>query len=206
MSAPVTRRSLREQAVVAAPGVGAVVVPEPGPRRARPGGLIADVLLWIAAIGGAVCILLVILAFTAHITLIMFSTGSMSPTIPAGSVAAVQRIDAAQIAVGDVVTVDRAGELPVTHRVTSIESGSTAAERVITMRGDANATEDAFPYTVTSVRIVLFSIPGIATAVAGMSNPVLLGGLTLAATVLVVWAFWPRSPGGSRRRRAGGAT
>lgn len=206
MSAPVTRRSLREQPVAAAPSAAAVAV-EARPRRSRSGGgVIADVLLWIAALGGVMCMLLVILAFTAHITLIMFSTGSMSPTIPAGSVAVVQRIDAAQIAVGDVVTVDREGELPVTHRVTAIEDGATTSERLITLRGDANATEDAFPYAVTSVRIVLFSIPGIATAVAGMSNPVILGGLTLAATALVVWAFWPRSHGGSRGRRTRGAT
>ncbi|WP_334150157.1 signal peptidase I [Microbacterium sp.] len=205
MNAPVTRRSLREQPAVVALGVAAVAA-EPRPKRARSGGVVADVLLWIAAIGGVVCMLLVILAFTAHITLIMFSTGSMSPTIPAGSVAVVQRIDAAQIAVGDVVTVDREGELPVTHRVTSVADGATATERVITLRGDANATDDAFPYAVSSVRIVLFSIPGIATMVAGMSNPVILGGLTLAATALVVWAFWPRSPGGSRGRRTSGAT
>jgi signal peptidase len=172
----------------------------------RSGSVVADALLWIAAIGGVVCILLVILAFTAHITLIMFSTGSMSPTIPAGSVAVVQRIEAAQISVGDVVTVDREGELPVTHRVTSIADGATATERVITLRGDANATEDAFPYAVSSVRIVLFSIPGIATLVAGMSNPIILGGLTLAATALVVWAFWPRSRGGSRGRGPRGVT
>jgi signal peptidase len=169
-----------------------------GPRRGRAGGAITDVLLWIAAAGGVICIVLVILAFTAQITLIMFRTGSMSPTIPAGSVAVVQRIDADRIAVGDVVTVDRAGELPVTHRVTSVEAGATADERVITMRGDANATDDAFPYAVSSVRIVLFSVPGIATVIVGMGNPVVLGGLTLAATTLVVWAFWPRSP---RRRR-----
>jgi signal peptidase len=196
MSTPVTRRSLRAQSAdVQAPADDSAV---PGPRRGRAGGAITDVLLWIAAAGGVICIVLVILAFTAQITLIMFRTGSMSPTIPAGSVAVVQRIDADRIAVGDVVTVDRAGELPVTHRVTSVEAGATDGEQVITMRGDANATDDAFPYTVSSVRIVLFSVPGIATVIVGMGNPVVLGGLTLAATTLVVWAFWPRSP---RRRR-----
>lgn len=204
MSAPTTRRSLREQPDVAgepdASRVSAAVAVESRPKRRGIGGALADVLLWIAAAGGLLCIVLVILALTAHITLIMFSTGSMSPTIPAGAVAVVQRIDAAQIAVGDVVTVDREGELPVTHRVTSIDDGATDAERVITMRGDANATDDAFPYTVSSVRIVLFSIPGIATLVAGMGNPLVLGGLTLAATALVIWAFWPRT---HRRHRDG---
>ncbi|WP_050722561.1 signal peptidase I [Microbacterium sp. GCS4] len=199
MSTPTTRRSLRER--MDADAAPATASAPAMPRRGRGiGRMLGDVLLWIAALGGVVCIVLVILAFTAHITLIMFSTGSMSPTIPAGSVAVVQRVPAAEVEVGDVVTVDRAGELPITHRVTSISGGESSAERVITMRGDANAADDPFPYSVTSVRIVLFSVPGIATVIAGMGNPLVLGGLTAAATVLVVWAFWPRSP---RRGEAG---
>lgn len=165
--------------------------------------MLGDLALWIAAAAGVVCIVLVILAVTANITLILFRTGSMSPTIPAGSVAVVQRVDAAQVQVGDVVTVDREGELPVTHRVTSINPGASDPERIITMRGDANATDDPFPYTVTSVRTVLFSIPGIATVIAGMGDPWVLGGLTAGATVLVIWAFWPRSGSFATRREDG---
>ena len=184
MTIPTTRRSLR----------GAM--PAPPRARSHPVRVIGDVLLWLAAAAGAVCILLVVLAFTAQITLIMFRTGSMSPTIPAGSVAVVQRVPASEIAVGDIVTVDRDGELPVTHRVTTIGAGASADERVITMRGDANAADDPFPYTVSSARTVLFSVPGIASVVAGMGDPFVLGALTIAATTLVVWAFWPR---GQRR-------
>lgn len=202
MSTPTTRRSLREQA---APSGAPAMAPAPAapPRRGGIGRMLGDIALWAAAAAGVVCIVLVILAITANITLILFRTGSMSPTIPAGSVAVVQRVDAAQLRVGDVVTVDREGELPVTHRVTSIEPGATDAERIITMRGDANAADDPFPYTVTSVRTVLFSIPGIATVIAGMGDPWVLGGLTAGATVLVVWAFWPRSGSASERREAG---
>lgn len=149
-------------------------------------------LLWLAAAAGLICIVLVILAYTANITLIMFRTGSMDPTIPAGSVAVVQQVEAAEVSVGDIVTVDRTGELPITHRVTSIEAGTTADERVITMRGDANDVEDPDPYEVTTVRTVLFSVPGLAQVIVAMSNPLVLGGITIAATVLVVWAFWPR--------------
>ena len=186
-----TRRSLREDKTSLAavePHATAARVHS----RIRPGRVIGDVLLWAAAIAGAVCILLVVLAFTAQITLIMFRTGSMSPTIPAGSVAVVQRVPASEVVVGDVVTVDREGELPVTHRVTSVVAGASAPERVITMRGDANAAEDPFPYTVSSVRKVVFAVPGVASIIAGMGNPRVLGVLTVAATTLVVWAFWPR--------------
>lgn len=152
------------------------------PRVARPprghvGRRIGDLLLWVAAVGGVVCIVLVVLALTANITLMMFRTGSMSPTIPAGSVAVVQRIPASEIAVGDIVTVDREAELPVTHRVTSVQAGDGGATRVITMRGDANEQDDPVPYTVDSVRIVRFAIPGIAHAVAASGDPIVFGRL-----------------------------
>jgi signal peptidase I len=202
MSTPTTRRSLREQAALS--GAPAMAPAPAAPRRrGGVGRMLGDLALWIAAVAGVVCIVLVILAMTANITLIMFRTGSRSPTIPAGSVAVVQRVEAAQVQVGDVVTVDREGELPVTHRVTAIEPGASDAERVITMRGDANATDDPFPYPVTSVRTVLFSIPGIASVIVGMGDPWVLGGLTAGATVLVIWAFWPRSGSAASRRQDG---
>ncbi|MGN7965790.1 signal peptidase I [Microbacterium sp. 22179] len=202
MSTPTTRRGLRERAGASgAPAMApAPAVPR---RRGGIGRMLGDLGLWIAAAAGVVCIVLVILAMTAQITLIMFRTGSMSPTIPAGSVAVVQRVDAAQVEVGDVVTVDREDELPVTHRVTSVEPGASESERIITMRGDANATDDPFPYTVTSVRTVLFSIPGIASVIVGMGDPWVLGGLTAGATVLVIWAFWPRSGSAATRKEQG---
>lgn len=161
-------------------------------RRRTIGSWLADSLLWFAAAGGALCIVLVILAFTVNITLIMFSTGSMSPTIPAGSVAVVQRVPASDIQVGDIVTVDREGLLPITHRITSIEPGSTGDERVITMRGDANEQDDPHPYVVDSVRTVLWSVPELAKVIVWFGNPFVLGGITLSASVLVGWAFWPR--------------
>lgn len=182
-TAPLTRRELRETR------------PAPSRRARMPvSKILGEVLLWLAAVFGVICLVLVILAYTMSITLIMFRTGSMSPTIPAGSVAVVQRIPASEISVGDVVTVDREGQLPVTHRVTSVAAGDGAESRTITMKGDANQTEDPSPYVVESVRIVRFSIPGLAPVIVSLGHPFVLGGITLAASVLVAWAFWPRSP------------
>ncbi|WP_292722306.1 signal peptidase I [Microbacterium sp. 13-71-7] len=185
--APLTRRAQRESGTTA---------PRPRP-TAR--GVLSEVLLWVAALAGLICIVLVVLAFTAHITLIMFRTGSMSPTIPAGSVAVVQQIPAAQVHVGDVVTVDRPGQLPVTHRVRVVEDGASPAQRLITLRGDANAQDDPAPYPVSTVRIVRFAIPGLAPVIVAFGNPFVLGGLTLGATALVIWAFWPRTGGRARK-------
>ena len=155
--------------------------------------VVGDALLNLLAIGGLVCVALVVLSVLFHVTLIMFKTGSMTPTIPAGSVAVVREIPAEEIRVGDVVTVDRAGDLPVTHRVTSIAGidGSPDA-RLITMQGDANASPDPHPYTVERVRIVLGSVPHLASVIVWFSNPVVLGSITLSAATLVMWAFWPR--------------
>jgi len=175
-----------------------------------------EVLLTLAALGGVICIVLAILAFTGGYSLIMFKTGSMSPTIPAGSVALVQKIPASDIAVGDVVTVDRVDALPITHRVMTVEPGDAADTRTITMKGDANEVEDPAPYTIADVRIVRGSVPGLATVIVWFGSPWVLGGVTLGASLLVVWAFWPRkerepaavvaeaelvAPGGLRRDR-----
>lgn len=174
-----------------------MTIEQPRTRR-TPAGVIGDVLLWVASIGGVICILLVIAAVFFHITLIMFKTGSMEPTIPTGSLAVVHEIPASEIAVGDIVTVERPGQLPVTHRVTSVEgSGDT---RTITLRGDANPTDDVDPYVVSTVREVWTWVPGWASVVVWFSNPIVLGGLTLGATSLVTWAFWPRDTGHGRRR------
>ncbi|WOF23719.1 signal peptidase I [Microbacterium betulae] len=177
----------------------------PGTRTGRgPAGVVGDALLTLAAIAGAACIVLVLLAHLLDVSLILFRTGSMEPTIPTGSVAVVQRVAADELSVGDVVTVDREGLLPITHRITSVEGSESADERVITMRGDANEQDDPHPYAVSSARIVLFSVPALAPVIASLGDPLVLGGLTVGATVLVMWAFWPRgSVRGARRGRTG---
>ncbi|GAB2622178.1 hypothetical protein GCM10027067_37820 [Pseudactinotalea suaedae] len=152
---------------------------------------LGSMLLTVLALLGLGCIVLVILGWTMNMSLIMFSTGSMAPAIPAGSVALVQEVPATDIDVGDVVTVDRPGQLPVTHRVTEILE--TDGDLVtFTMQGDANADPDVHPYTAEAVRLVHGHVPGIANLVAGFQNPVILGALTIGAAFLVTWAFWPR--------------
>ena len=170
--------------------------------RASMRGRLGNMFLNVAALGGTVCIILVILAFFFQITLIMFKTGSMSPTIPAGSLAIVKKIPASEIRVGDVVTVDRASALPVTHRVTSVSPADGGAVK-LTMRGDANATDDPLPYEVQTVRIVLWSVPELAYTVNAANNPLVLGSLTVVMAVVVTWAFWPREEPRRGRRAKG---
>lgn len=152
---------------------------------------LGDWTLTALAAAGALCIIAVIAAFAFNITLIMFSTGSMSPAIPAGSVAVVREVPATEIDVGDVVTVERPNALPITHRVTEILDRG-GAQVTFTMQGDANDQPDPAPYTTDTVRLVLFSVPGLATVISGLQDPVALGVITVLAAILVTWAFWPR--------------
>lgn len=152
-----------------------------------------DVALWTVGLVGLISLTAAIAAYVWGYSIILFSTGSMSPTIPAGSAALVQRIPASQIQVGDVVTVDRQDALPITHRVTSIVAGTGPSKTyIITMKGDANQIEDVSPYQVSEVRRVVFSVAGVARPIDRLHEPWLLAVLTAVAAALVTWAFWPR--------------
>lgn len=151
-----------------------------------------DGLLSLLALLGVVCIIATIAAFALNISLIMFKTGSMSPTIPTGSLAVVRQIPASDIRVGDVTTVSRGeGQLPVTHRVVSVNPVGSGTYSIV-MKGDANDSPDAQPYEVTEVKKVLWHAPGLAYVVTTVSQPIYMAGITLAAALLVVWSFWPR--------------
>ncbi|MFE4194270.1 signal peptidase I [Paenarthrobacter sp. NPDC056912] len=179
----------------------ATLAEQQSPRRARPRrrqrtvSRLREFVLNVAAVGGAVCIIAVICALLFHISLILFKTGSMSPAIPAGSLAVVREIPASEIRTGDVVTVDRPGKLPITHLVQTIEPADGPA-RTITMKGDANADPDPAPYVVERVRLVLWSAPGLAYPVSAASSPLALGAVTVGVAALVTWVLWPRRQGG----------
>ena len=174
-------------------GVASDVAPQVHrPRRFL--SVLGDIALWLAASAGTICIVLVIVAQIYGITLIMFKTGSMSPTIPAGSVALVREVPASQVAVGDIVTIDRPANLPVTHRVVSIDPMDNGQWSII-MKGDANEQNDPMPYEVLKVRQTLGHVPGLANFIVELGSPWVMGGLTLGASALVTWAFWPRNRG-----------
>ncbi len=170
------------------------------PSRALTGGgfaafrqRVVDAVLWTLGALGLVSLLAAVAAHIWGFSFILFSTGSMTPTIPAGSAALVRLLPADEFKVGDVTTVERPGQLPITHRITSITplDGSPSA-RVVTMRGDANAADDPEPYVITDARLVVASMPGVAGWFTSFRDPRLMGLLTLVAGGLVTWAFWPR--------------
>ncbi|GAA1716944.1 signal peptidase I [Dietzia cercidiphylli] len=161
------------------------------PRSPRIGKWIGERILDLLALGGVICIIAVVAAFAFNISLIMFKTGSMSPTIPTGSLALVREIQASQAEVGDVLTIDRPGQLPVTHRVVSTAHVG-GGEYSIEMKGDANDNKDPAPYQVTQARVVIYSVPELGYLVSKVSDPRVMAGMTIAMTLLVTWSFWPR--------------
>lgn len=148
-------------------------------------------------------------AATTGATLITFRTGSMAPTMPQGSVAVALPIAAADIAVGDVVTVQRAGEpLPVTHRVTEVRRAENASgdepmpagARELILKGDDNETVDFLPYLVTHAKRVVFAIPGAGNTLMLLQSPIGMGAMTIVAGGLATWAFWPKRLTSSEER------
>ena len=178
----------------------------------RLAGTAVTILLVVTAVGLACWF-----AFSAvsGATLITFRTGSMSPTMPQGAIAVSLPVAADEIEIGDVITVQRAGEaLPVTHRVVEVGGvkdraaneadirasapGSpppdlTSPEaREIVMQGDDNDTPDHLPYAITDARRVVFSLPVLGTALMMLQTPIASGALIVSVGALVVWAFWPK--------------
>lgn len=176
-------------------------IPAPGAAR-HP---VKEAVVTLAGLIGALSILWFIVASVAGVSIIIFATGSMAPTIPTGSAALVREVPASEIDVGDVVTVQRPGSrLPVTHRVVSVSPDSDAADgRILVLRGDANVSNDTFPYRVTEAKVVVAAIPVLGTILAIAGRPAVTGVLTIVVAALVVWAFWPtrrsahRAPTGS---------
>lgn len=150
---------------------------------------LGNVVLTVLAVLGGLGILFAVLAFTMNLSIILFKTGSMEPTIPAGSAAIVQKIPATQANVGDIVTVERPGEdFPITHRIVEKEDVDGTKVR-LTLRGDANTVNDPAPYEVEKVRIVWFHIPKAAYVFQLLVQPWLVITLVLSVSLIVAWSF-----------------
>lgn len=152
----------------------------------------SKVVLNLAAALGIVCVLITIVALVWGVRPLVFSTNSMAPTIPAGSLALTIPVDASQITPTDIISANRPGDGKlVTHRVVSVENKKSIA--TITMRGDANNSDDSTPYNVSNgAQKVIWHLPHAGGVVSVLQSPWIVGG----AVTLVVIALIP----GSRTR------
>lgn len=110
-----------------------------------------NLVLVIVAIGFA---FLAIGPHTGKYRTLTMLSGSMAPAMPTGSVVIEVPVKAADVHVGDVITVS----LPdpdkpvVTHRVIDVQTSKTGVVTVKT-KGDANAKEDKWSSTITSPQV-----------------------------------------------------
>ena len=108
--------------------------------------LVGKAFGWIAVVVAALIVLGLLAVtigprFLPYQALIVRS-GSMSPTIPTGSIVFYKKIAATKVKVGDVIVFDKPGEASekVTHRV--YEIGHSATGEYYITKGDANGTPD----------------------------------------------------------------
>ncbi|MFC3964957.1 hypothetical protein [Nocardia jiangsuensis] len=158
---------------------------------ARPPRAPVRIALAAGAVAGLACVVVALAALLFGVTPLLFRSGSMEPAIGTGSVALARTVNATDLVPGDVVSVTNEAGERITHRVTAVDavSGNTATLR---LKGDANRTEDAQTYTVTSAERVFFHAEKLGYALAWLASPtaVFLGG-TFTGVLLAI-AFRPR--------------
>lgn len=158
-----------------------------GWRRAH---ILAAITYFLASIGVIIVSWLAFSAVTGA-QIVLFKTGSMSPTMPAGSAAISMPVAVSEIQVGDVVTVRRiAGNLLVTHRV--VELGQfTDTGRELILQGDANSLPDSRPYDVSQALRILTPVPGLGEVVQVLRIPAVAGTMTVFVAAVVALTLWP---------------
>lgn len=136
-----------------------------------------EVLLTLGAVLGALCLLLGGVAVAAGVDVLVFRSGSMSPTIETGDLALTRTVRASELRPGDVVSVVDSHGNRVTHRV--VDLARQGDDRQLTLRGDANQSADREVYTVSEAQRVAVVVPKAGYLLAWSTGPaglVLLGG------------------------------
>lgn len=200
----------RATPVVAPPAVPVAEIPGvfESPRRgrasalpavvpaARPGSrgtgrravaLLGEIALTVAAVLGLAMASVTVVAARAGMRPLVVRSGSMEPTIRSGSMVLVQRVAAGEIAVGDVVAVERPDHTRVTHRVVDLERRGETAE--LTLKGDANEDVDPAPVNVVEADRLIGQVPEVGRFAAWLATApggFVLGCLVSAVTMLAL--------------------
>jgi signal peptidase I len=156
--------------------------PETAPRSAL--GLTGRIIAWLLmVVAGLVVLGLVSVTigprFLPYQALIVRS-GSMSPTIPTGSIVFYRKTDASKVKVGDVIVFSKPGDPTekVTHRVYKIGTSSTGPYFIT--KGDANGTPDDWRVPAVGTGwIAAFHVPSACYALVYLQS-------TLARLLLLV--------------------
>jgi len=147
-------------------------------------GLVGRILGWVAMIAAGLVVLgLVAITigprFLPYQALIVRS-GSMSPTIPTGSIVFYTKIPSSKVKVGDIIVFSKPGDPSekVTHRVYKIGQSSTGLYFIT--KGDANGTPDDWRVPAVGTGwLARFHVPSVGYALVYLQS-------TLARLLLLV--------------------
>src|SRR5262245_19580858 len=115
-------------------------------------------------------------------------SASMTPALGVGDLVVAERVDAAEIHPGDVVTAAVGGGRLVTHRVVGLESDANGPS--FSTKGDANATADPVAVPASQVRgRVGWHMPLLGFLLAMITMPSGIVSLLSTAAALLV-AIW----------------
>lgn len=175
------------------------------PTGPRP-GIARRVVAWVVMIAAGLVVLgLVAITigprFLPYQALIVRS-GSMSPTIPTGSIVFYTKVASAKVKVGDIIVFSKPGDPTekVTHRVYQI--GHSATGEYFVTKGDANGTPDDWRVPAVGTGwIARFHVPSIGYALVYLQSTlarllllvipaILLGAITLYE----IWQDRARGP------------
>lgn len=154
-----------------------------------------------AAVVGAAAVALAIVLSIMGARVLIFSSGSMAPAIPAGSAAITMPRESSELLVGEVISVPRAGDGQlVTHRIVALTPHGSSV--IATLQGDANPGPDPVPYPLgTHTQRVVLSAPQVGSILAAVKSPWILG----AILALVVLAAIPSHPSRSKTEQRAAA-
>lgn len=147
-----------------------------------------ETVLTLGAVLGVICLVAAVVGIAFDVRPVIFRSGSMSPAIETGALALSRTVPAADLAVGDVVTVEDAKGALVTHRVRSVTM--TGDDATLILKGDDNPVADPEPYVVQSVDRVFADVPRLGYVVSFLSGPVgiFAGGLLVGLVLTTVFA------------------
>lgn len=139
-------------------------------------------LAFLAVVIGALSVIVVIPRAT-HGTALTVLSGSMTPTIPVGSIVVVRPVDPGTLHVGDIATYQKTpGKAEyITHRLVKIDDSTSPTQ--FTFKGDANRGADLDPVSAKQIRgEVWFHVPYLGTIRDGLHGK---GGITLLAMLVL---------------------
>lgn len=149
-----------------------------------------ELLLWTGAVLGSLCLASLAAGWLLNVTPLVFASGSMSPAYETGALGIAHEVPAADLRVGDVVSVVNAQGDRVTHRVVGTQP--TADGAVLSLKGDTNEVPDAEVYRVAAADRVVAGVPYAGYVLNAVASPVGLLAGALAALAMLYLGFGPR--------------